>query len=175
MSSIAGYAAGILEIARAEDATSRVESEFFAVGQAIEGAGELRKTLSDPTIPTDQKLAVLNDLFSGHTSELTASLVRLVVDRGVGGSIPDIARSLAEQGAASRNKALAEIRSAIPLDDATVQRLTEQLSRVTGTTLEVRTIVDPDILGGIVARVGDTVIDGSVLRRLTTLRQTLQT
>lgn len=175
MSSIAGYAAGILEVARAEDALARVEADLLEMSSAIEGSSELRDSLSDPSLPTERKLAALNDLFSDHVSELTTSLIRLLVARGAGGSIPEIARSVAEQGAASRGETLAEVRSAIPLDEETVQRLSDQLSRITNKSVEIRTIVDPAILGGIVTRVGDTVIDGSVLKRLTNLRQTLQT
>ncbi|MPZ51952.1 MAG: ATP synthase F1 subunit delta [Acidimicrobiia bacterium] len=175
MTSIAGYATALLEIARAEDAVTRVETEMFAVAEAIEGSADLRQSLSDPAIPADRKLAVLNEVFAGHTSELTGSLVRLLVERDMAGSIPQIAQSLAEQGAASRDHALAEVRSAIPLEEETVARLTQELSRITGRTLEVRTVVDPDILGGVVASVGDTVIDGSVLKRLSNLRQTIKT
>ncbi len=69
---------------------------------------------------------------------------------------------------------MAEIRSAIPLDSATVDRLVAALSKATGKQLEVKTIVDPDIIGGVVAKVGDVVIDGTVARRLTALRQSLR-
>jgi F-type H+-transporting ATPase subunit delta len=76
--------------------------------------------------------------------------------------------------AESRSKAVAEIRSAVPLEPAVVDRLAAELSRVTGKSLEVKTIVDPAVVGGIVARVGDTVIDGSVARRLAKLREVLK-
>jgi F-type H+-transporting ATPase subunit delta len=77
------------------------------------------------------------------------------------------------QAAASRAKAVAEIRSAVPLDESTLERLVAVLTRVTGKDLEVKAIVDPDLVGGVVARVGDVVIDGSVARRLAEMRQVL--
>ena len=64
--------------------------------------------------------------------------------------------------------------TAFELDDATVQRLAEALSRATGKQVEVKTVVDPSLVGGVVARVGDTVIDGSLRHRLEGLRQALQ-
>ena len=73
--------------------------------------------------------------------------------------------------AGSRDKVVAEVRSAVALDDATVERLTAALARKTNKDVEVRVIVDPDVVGGIVARVGDVVIDGTVKTRLTKLRE----
>ncbi|MGD2043458.1 MAG: F0F1 ATP synthase subunit delta, partial [Acidimicrobiia bacterium] len=82
-----------------------------------------------------------------------------------------IASAVAEAAASSRDRAVAEVRSAVPLDDATVSRLTESLGRATGKKVEVKVVVDPSVIGGIVARVGDTVIDGSIARRVDSVRQ----
>jgi F-type H+-transporting ATPase subunit delta len=66
---------------------------------------------------------------------------------------------------------VAEVRSAVPLDDATIGRLAIALGKATGKRVEVKVVVDESILGGIVARVGDVVIDGSVANALGGLRQ----
>jgi F-type H+-transporting ATPase subunit delta len=66
-----------------------------------------------------------------------------------------------------------EVRTAIPLDDEQRRRLTEALERATGKKIELKVIVDPSVVGGIVARVGDTVIDGSIRHRLEQLREAL--
>ena len=68
-------------------------------------------------------------------------------------------------------RAVAEVRSAVPLDDATVERLAAALGRATGKSVEVKVIVDESVIGGIVARVGDTVIDGAIARRVESVRQ----
>ena len=65
---------------------------------------------------------------------------------------------------------MAEVRSAIPLTDDQKSRLADALGQATGKQVEVKVIVDPSIKGGLVAQVGDTVIDGSVRRRLEQLR-----
>jgi F-type H+-transporting ATPase subunit delta len=69
---------------------------------------------------------------------------------------------------------VAEIRSAIPLDDETVKRLAAALGKATGKQLEVKVIVDESVVGGIVARIGDTVIDGSIANRFDSLRHAVQ-
>ena len=97
-----------------------------------------------------------------------------MLGQGLAAEMGSVATALAEQAAASRNRRMAEIRSAIPLEPATVERLAAALGRATGSTVEVKTVVDPTVVGGIVARVGDTVIDGSVASKLDSLRNALQ-
>lgn len=171
---ISGYAAGIFELARADDQLERVEGELYELGRQIEGSPELRSTLTDPQLPLERKRGVLSDLLQGRASSLTLGLVDFLLGRGMGSELGEIASALAEKAAASRNRRVAEIRSAIPLDDATIERLTQALSRATGATLEVKSIVDPSVVGGVIARVGDVVIDGSVAHKLESLRQALQ-
>lgn len=170
---ISGYAAGILEMARAEGALERVEGELYEFSRQIEGSPELRSTLTDPQLPLERKRAVVSDLLRGRASSLTVGLVEFLLGQNLASEVGAIARSLAERAAASRNRQLAEIRSAVPLEPDTVERLSAALSRVTGATLEVKTIVDPSVVGGIVARVGDTVIDGTVASKLESLRNVL--
>jgi F-type H+-transporting ATPase subunit delta len=70
---------------------------------------------------------------------------------------------------------VAEVRSAIPLDESQTERLAEALGRATGKTVEVKVIIDPTVLGGLVARVGDTVIDGTVRHRIDEMKEAVQT
>lgn len=167
---IDGYAAALFELAKAEGELSKVEREFYSIGRTFASSTELRDTLSDPKLPSDRKQAILDDLVGGRVSGVTVAMLNLVVSQGRAADIPAIAERLAGRAAASAGKQLAEVRSAIELDEATVARLTAALSRAVGTEVEVRTVVDPSVLGGIVATVGDTVIDGTVKRRIESLR-----
>ena len=76
-----------------------------------------------------------------------------------------------EQERVGRVLEVAEVRSAVPLDVAQQERLATALSRATGKQIEVKVIVDENVLGGIVARIGDTVIDGTIRRRLAQLKE----
>jgi F-type H+-transporting ATPase subunit delta len=96
-----------------------------------------------------------------------------MVSQGRASELSAVANAVVEAAAASQDKAVAEVRSAVPLDDATVARLAAGLGRATGKTVEVKVIVDPSVIGGISARVGDTVIDGSLARRVDSLRQAI--
>lgn len=171
---IAGYASGIFELAKAEDELERVEDELFAVAQALDGSADLRSALTDPQLPLERKQAIVDDLLEGRASSLTVGLIQLVLGQGRSSELPAIARALLEKAAESRDRAVAEVRSAVALDDETIERLAAALGRATGKKVEVKVIVDETVIGGIVARVGDIVIDGSIAKRVESLRQAVQ-
>lgn len=170
---ISGYARGIFEMTRGEGEPERVEGEFLAVARALEDSTELRSSLTDPQLPLEKKQGIIDGLIGGRASSLTVGLVQLLVGQDRATDLPAIARAVAEAAAASRDKELAEVRSAVPLDEQTVQRLAAALGRATGKDVEVKVTVDPSVIGGIVATVGDTVIDGSIAKRVESVRQTV--
>lgn len=168
---ITGYAKGIFEMARAEGELERVEDELFVFAEALDASSELRSKLTDPQLPLDRKQGIIDDLLGARACSLTVGLIQLMVSQGRAADLSAVAQAVAETVAGSRDKAVAEIRSAVPLDDETVRRLETGLSRATGTDVEARVIVDKSIIGGIRARVGDTVIDGSLARRFDSFRR----
>ncbi|MFW2340076.1 MAG: ATP synthase F1 subunit delta [Acidimicrobiia bacterium] len=171
---IQGYAAAIFEIARGEGDLERVESELFQIARTFETSADLREALTDPRLPQDRKQGIVDDLLGTRAAELTVSLVGFIVGLGHASELPEIVDGFVAKAAADRQRAVAEVRSAVELDAETISRLESALAKATGKQVEVKVVVDPAVLGGIVARVGDTVIDGSVRSRLDTLRDTLQ-
>lgn len=171
---INGYARGIFEMARGEGQLERVEGELLTISRAIETSPELRTNLTDPLLPLDKKQSIIEELIGARASSVTLGVVQLLVSQNRASDLPAIALALADTAASSRDKELAEVRSAVPLDDATVERLAAALGRATGKSVEVKVIVDPSLIGGIVARVGDTVIDGSIAKRVASVRQAVR-
>jgi F-type H+-transporting ATPase subunit delta len=96
--------------------------------------------------------------------------VSFLVATGRIADLPRIADAMAAQAAAASSKRLAEVRSAVPLTEDQQRRLAKALERAAGGPVDVKVTVDPSVLGGVVAQIGDTVIDGSVRSRLTKLR-----
>jgi F-type H+-transporting ATPase subunit delta len=168
---IEGYASAILDLARAEGELERVEGEFLAVGQAFEKSAELRTALTDPTLPLDRKQAIIDELIAGRASHLTVGLIQFIVSQGRVSEVPSIAKAFVEKAVESRSRAVAEVRAAVPLDEATIERLATALGKATGKKVEVKVVVDESVIGGIVARVGDVVIDGSIANTIGELRQ----
>ena len=164
------YAEALFGVARAEGTLGEVEDELFRFSQTLQGNDELRDALTNPGIPASRRQQIVEDLLGGKASPTTAALVSMVVGTGRARELPAIIRQLVEMSAAEANKEVAEVRSAVPLDDQMRERLSRALSDAVGKQVEVKVVVDPSVLGGIVAQVGDTVIDGSVRSRLDKLK-----
>ena len=168
-----GYANAIFEVAKAEGSLGRVEEELFRVARTLEASDELRETLSDIAIPVDRKQAIVNDLLSDRALPVTLALVSFVVAAGRSRDLPAIIDKLVERAAQERDEVVAEVRTAVPLDDDRRQKLEQALGKATGKKVSVKVVVDPSVLGGVLAQVGDTVIDGSIRRRLEQLKEVL--
>jgi F-type H+-transporting ATPase subunit delta len=169
-----GYGAAIFEVAKAEGQLERLERELFTVARTFATSNELRETLTNPQLPIERKQGIIDDLIGGRASPFTVGLVSFVVEVGHATDLPAIIDAFIARAAGSRAKAVAEIRSAVPLEPEVLERLSAALSGATGKDLELKVIVDPSVIGGIVARVGDVVIDGSVARRLASLREAMK-
>ena len=167
---IDGYAAALFEVARVEGSLSEVEDELFRFARTMEGNDELRSVLTDAAVPAERRQGVVADLLGAKASPVTTNLVSFVVGAGRARDLPAIIDRLVQRAAAEKDHVVAEVRSAIPLTDDQKSRLAEALKQATGKSVEVKVVVDPDVLGGIVAQVGDTVIDGTVRTRLEQLR-----
>ncbi len=164
------YATALFEVARAEGRLDEVEDELFRVGRAIQGSDELKETLSDQRVPLEKRQAIVEDLLGSKASGTTTSLVSFVVGSGRSRDLPKIIERLVARAAAEKGKAVAEVRSAIPLDGDQQARLAAALSKATGKSVAVKVVIDPSIMGGLVAQIGDKIIDGSVKTRLEQLK-----
>ena len=167
------YAKAILDIAAAEGLSSETEDEMFRFARTFEANDNLRSALSDRSLPVERRLAVVDDLLGGKALPVSVAMVGMIVAIGRGGDLPEIVDRFVELSTEQRRHEVAEVRSAVPLTDEQVQRLAAALSQATGKQVEVKTVVDPSVMGGVVARIGDTVIDGSIRRRLNQLEETI--
>jgi F-type H+-transporting ATPase subunit delta len=172
---VEAYAAALFEVARAEGSLGRVEEQLFAFSQAFQSSDELRSTLIDRQIPSARRLSIVEDVLGDRADPTVVALVSFVVHAGRARELPEIVGRLVAKAAEARGREVAEVRSAMPLDDSQRERLAEALGKVTGKRVDVRVIVDPSVMGGIVAQIGDTVIDGSVRHRLEQLKATALT
>jgi F-type H+-transporting ATPase subunit delta len=164
-----GYAGGFFALALAEESVDRVSDELHRFSSLLEGSEDLRESLADATLPPERRQAAVEELLGGRASRITTQLVSYLVGMGRIRDLPDITTALLGLVAAERELSVAEIRSAVPLDDDQRKRLAEALGSMLGQAVELRVIVDPSVMGGIVARVGDVVIDGTVRHRLDSL------
>ncbi len=166
------YAEAMYRLLAAEGGASEAQDEMFRIARVLEGSDELRDALQDPHVPVERRLQIIEDLLGGKASRLTISLLSLVVVNGRVRELTPMVDRLLELCAASGEKVVAEVQSAVELTDDQKRRLAEALKQSTGKDVEVVVVVDPSVIGGLVTRIGDTVIDGSVRHRLSQLRET---
>lgn len=170
---IEGYARALFEIARAEGSLDEVEDELFRFARSYEGSDALRNALTDDMVPASKRQAIVEDLLGGKATATTTQLVSMVVGSGRGRDLPAIIDQLVQRASSAKNLEVAEVRSAVALSEDQQTRLAAALANATGKQVNVKVVVDPSVLGGIIATVGDTVIDGSVRTRLDQLKTRL--
>jgi F-type H+-transporting ATPase subunit delta len=168
-----GYARALFTVAEAEGALPAVEDELYAFGKALESNTRLREALTDAQLPAENKKAVVTELLGERANPVTTTLLGFVIDAGRAREIPKIVDELARMASAEREHALAEVRVAVDLTTEQRERLAEALSRATGRQVDVKVVIDPTVVGGAIARVGDEVFDGSVASRLEDAKQAL--
>ena len=164
------YAEALLAVARSEGNLAEVEDELFRFARLLEANDDLRTTLTDASLPVSRRQQIVEDLLGGKAHPITTTLLSMVVGAGRARDLPAIIDELVRLSAAEGNREVAEVRSAVDLTDDQKQRLAAALEAKTGKQVELKVIIDPTVLGGLVAQVGDTVIDGSVKTRLQQLK-----
>ena len=168
-----GYATGVLERVTESGALGEVEDELFRFARVVEGSEELRAVLTDRAVPGEARAKVVVDLLGDKVHPASLALARYAALSGSPRDFVGLVDWLVDRAAAEANRRVAEVRAAAELDEDQRRRLAEALGRLTGRTVEVRVSRDPALLGGFVATIGDTVVDGSVRHRLDLLRERL--
>lgn len=161
-----GYAKAVVALATAEDALDTVDSELRTIARSVEGSTDLRDHLADRQVPVAQRLRFVESevLTAAHPATRAALAMLIAADRVL--DLDGIAQRVSETAAEARDRDLAEVWVATELDATQRDQLREALERATGKRLDLRVVVDPDVVGGVRAQIGDTVIDGSLARRL---------
>ena len=166
-----GYAEALFRVVQAEGELDRVEDELFRFGKLLQSNHELKQALSDQTLDRTQRAKMLEELLHDKVSPHTLGLLTFIVVQGRARQLPQILEEVSQLAAEARNSVVAEVRSAVPLDDDQRKKLADALSKATGKNVEVKVLVDPTVIGGVVAKIGDSIIDGTVKRRLEELRE----
>lgn len=129
--------------------------------------------LKNPSITADTKLATLEASLPSTVQPELRNLAKLLVVRDRTGLIPQIREIFEDQVRAERGISVAQVTTAEPLTADEEALVREKLESMTGNTIEITSTIDPDLIGGIVVRIGDQVIDGSVRNKLERMRTRL--
>ncbi len=171
------YAAALFDVAEKAGSEDRAGQDLAELARTIGGHAELVRVLASPTVPASVKRAILVAVMdaSGVASDEVRRMIAMLADRDRLGLMPDLAAAFAERLMDAKQIVQADVVTAVPLSAANRATLTEALGRASGKTVTMIDRVDPSIVGGVVARVGTFVYDGSVTRQLERLREQLTT
>lgn len=166
------YGDALFSIAVERDSLDQWAGELDRVGTVAQDP-QVTRALTTPAIGLQAKRQVLESL-AGPLSRETLSLITILLERQRVELFPALAEAFADRVREHRGIALAEVTTAVPLGDAERAYVAERLAGYIGRRVEVHTRVDPEIIGGVVARVSDQLIDASVRGRLEALKRRLQ-
>lgn len=161
----------LLAFAERDDSLDDVEDELFRFGRILVGQPQLAALLGDETTPAGRRAELLDTVLAGHTRPVTARLLEQAVRSPRRRPLPEIVEQLVDRAAARRQRSVAYVTAAGPLSAEQEQRLVDALGAIYRRPISVKVDVDPALLGGLVIRMGDEVIDGSVAARLGQARQ----
>ena len=160
-------------MAQAEGIITRVEEELFRLRELLQKNPDLLEFLKDPNTKHEGKRQALGDLFQGRLHPLVLDTLITLSDQDRAGRVLHVIEEFSACAAGATQKISGEVTTAIPIDDATLNRLATELSRITGKTVQLFQKVDASILGGAIIQVGEQIIDGSLRRKLDQIKERL--
>jgi F-type H+-transporting ATPase subunit delta len=167
------YAEAVFEIASETGSFDAWSNDLRTVAEFVVEP-DVARILASGKVPRSEKLRLLSAALEGRTGPLGWNLVQLLEQRGKTDLAPEIERLFRERVDDARGIAHAVVTTAVPLSHEERQLVTSRLSTLTGKQVEVRPVVDEAIIGGMVARIGDELIDGSTRSRLVALKRRLE-
>ena len=166
------YAGAMFDIGLKQHSLERTLEDVRGIAQVF-AHRKLAYLLREPKVPAQRKETAIRQALANKVLPTSLNLALLVVQRELVDIMPNIANELEQLVLNYKNEAIADVTTARRIDDAELTQIKQALEKRTGKTIITRARVQPDILGGVIARVGDQVIDGSVRSRLAALRQQL--
>ena len=163
----------LLAAAEQQRQLDTVEDELFRFERILAASGELAATLDERGVAAERRRGLLESLLAGKVNPITMRLLGHAVQSGRKRSLSLAVDDLLQASSLRRARSIARVVSAAELTPGQTARLSETLTRIYQRPIDVRTAVDPKVRGGLVIRVGDEVIDGSVATRLAAARAAL--
>lgn len=167
------YAQALFDIAKDTDSIDGVESELRDVVGVLDESADFRQVIFHPQVPNAVKKEIVKELFADKISKTTFNFLCVILDRRREFYLRSMVGAYIDLANETRNIAEVEVISAVELPAAQQDNLTQALSKVTGKEVRVQYKADPEILGGLLIRLGDRVLDASVKRQLERVKDSI--
>ncbi|HLI51738.1 MAG TPA: ATP synthase F1 subunit delta [Thermomicrobiaceae bacterium] len=163
------YAQAAFDIAKQQNELDRWERDLNQLSQALTGDA-VAEFFENPVVPVAAKQEAIEKALPNPDQRYVRNLALLLLERGRLGQLPDVVSDFHSLVLQERGIAIAGVTTAVPLTEKEQSELRDRLSKMVGKTIELRPSVDPNIIGGLVVRIGDNLIDGSIRTQLSQLR-----
>ena len=168
------YAKALISLAENEKELDNTGKHLHSIKEVYQENSELRQVLSDTKVSSRVKLEILKDVLSKlKVSKLVDTFIRYLLAKRRINFLPDIQRAFNLLLQEKLGRIQAEVTTALELPKDTLKKLVDSISSYSGKEIEVNVTIDPSIIGGIVTRIGSTVIDGSIQTHLNQIRQSI--
>jgi F-type H+-transporting ATPase subunit delta len=169
------YASALFDVTNRQGSAAEADRDLQAIRQLVADHEELGRVFENPAIPAQKKRAIVEALLekSAGVNDQVRRLLLMLAERDRLGLLADVAAAFDERLMEARRVVAAEVVTAEPLPDAQRTALAAALGKAAESTVTINEKVDPSIVGGIVARVGSVIFDGSITRQLERMRQRL--
>jgi F-type H+-transporting ATPase subunit delta len=155
-----------LTVAADNGTLDSTEDQIFRIGRIVSGSATLQAALTDPAISTSAKNGIIADLLTGKVTDTTALVVGFALSHLEGRRVEQAIDELVDLAAEQRQRVVAVVKVARPLDAELSERMAAALGQLTGRTVSLNVVVDPTVLGGAHVTIAGEVIDGTVATRL---------
>ena len=169
------YASALFDLASEKGFVTAVESDLDKLGEAIAQSADLAALIRNPQVSREDAARAM-DAVSGvlGLSELARNFIGVLAGNRRLSALPDVVRAFAAIAAAQRGEVTAEVTSAHALSDDQLTQLAARLKAREGKEIKIKTKVDPELLGGLVVKIGSRQIDGSIRTRLNSLANAMK-
>jgi F-type H+-transporting ATPase subunit delta len=157
------YAKSLLDLAVERGQLERVNEDMLYLQQLTKASRDFLNLLRSPIVPSDKKLGAIDAVAGKNISELTSAFIKLLVNKGREGELPEIISAFINQYKTKKGIHTVKLTTAVPVSDSVKNQLIDQVKKTSGMqNIELETTVDPNIIGGFVLQAGDKLVDASV-------------
>ena len=169
------YAKALFSLGKEKESLESYNEALSAIAALYEESPEVGDALTNPLYPLEARQKVMAKIAEGVKADpILTAFLSLIVEKQRAGALPDIAHEMQVMVDKDKNISHGEVISAIELDSSLQEKLQATLEKITGNKVMLETKVDPSIIGGIIAKVGDLVFDGSIKTQLNGLKESIK-
>jgi len=167
------YSEALFDVAIEENKVDQLFEELKQVTDLFKEFPEFFELFKTPKISIEDKKKTIEEVFGGKISSEMMNFLKIVLDKRRSSAIHSIKNEFDEKVFTHKGIEKATVESAVALDDAQLKELEEKLSAMTGKVIQLKNNINPEVVGGLLLRVGDKVVDGSIRKRLNDMKDSL--